>query len=104
MIRRPPRSTRTDTLLPYTTLFRAQLGARARVPRLDERHRREPHPHRTDHRGGRGQEPAPAQVVRALFDPIIAHQALRKDSMTDRLPLAVAASARERAAAKDGKV
>src|SRR3546814_6859574 len=24
MIRRPPRSTRTDTLLPYTTLFRAQ--------------------------------------------------------------------------------
>src|SRR3546814_7646817 len=25
MIRRPPRSTRTDTLFPYTTLFRAQL-------------------------------------------------------------------------------
>src|SRR3546814_14514738 len=25
MIRRPPRSTRTDTLLPYTTLFRAGL-------------------------------------------------------------------------------
>src|SRR3546814_13464501 len=25
MIRRPPRSTRTDTLLPYTTLFRSQL-------------------------------------------------------------------------------
>src|SRR3546814_19094170 len=24
MIRRPPRSTRTDTLLPYTTLFRAE--------------------------------------------------------------------------------
>src|SRR3546814_6990556 len=24
MIRRPPRSTRTDTLFPYTTLFRAQ--------------------------------------------------------------------------------
>src|SRR3546814_11708232 len=33
MIRRPPRSTRTDTLFPYTTLFRSnsrfnQLGAR----------------------------------------------------------------------------
>src|SRR3546814_6229573 len=27
MIRRPPRSTRTDTLFPYTTLFRAQLVA-----------------------------------------------------------------------------
>src|SRR3546814_17441676 len=28
MIRRPPRSTRTDTLFPYTTLFRSQLRAR----------------------------------------------------------------------------
>src|SRR3546814_4765978 len=27
MIRRPPRSTRTDTLFPYTTLFRSQIGA-----------------------------------------------------------------------------
>src|SRR3546814_20344636 len=26
MIRRPPRSTRTDTLCPYTTLFRSSLG------------------------------------------------------------------------------
>src|SRR3546814_19525159 len=26
MIRRPPRSTRTDTLFPYTTLFRSQAG------------------------------------------------------------------------------
>src|SRR3546814_7436277 len=25
MIRRPPRSTRTDTLFPYTTLFRSQF-------------------------------------------------------------------------------
>src|SRR3546814_1897484 len=30
MIRRPPRSTRTDTLFPYTTLFRSPGG---RVPR-----------------------------------------------------------------------
>src|SRR3546814_19482447 len=28
MIRRPPRSTRTDTLFPYTTLFRAALHLR----------------------------------------------------------------------------
>src|SRR3546814_4813253 len=28
MIRRPPRSTRTDTLFPYTTLFRSRFGAR----------------------------------------------------------------------------
>src|SRR3546814_7381186 len=29
MIRRPPRSTRTDTLFPYTTLFRSELSAGA---------------------------------------------------------------------------
>src|SRR3546814_6582299 len=29
MIRRPPRSTRTDTLFPYTTLFRSPTGAGA---------------------------------------------------------------------------
>src|SRR3546814_19364766 len=29
MIRRPPRSTRTDTLFPYTTLFRSQMALRA---------------------------------------------------------------------------
>src|SRR3546814_20948677 len=42
MIRRPPRSTRTDTLFPYTTLFRSrlsrslpvQLGTRAGCARL----------------------------------------------------------------------
>src|SRR3546814_9401405 len=28
MIRRPPRSTRTDTLFPYTTLFRSLAGLR----------------------------------------------------------------------------
>src|SRR3546814_7204484 len=27
MIRRPPRATRTDTLFPYTTLFRSAIGA-----------------------------------------------------------------------------
>src|SRR3546814_17979035 len=31
MIRRPPRSTRTDTLFPYTTLFRSGSGFRGNV-------------------------------------------------------------------------
>src|SRR3546814_16521200 len=31
MIRRPPRSTRTDTLLPYTTLFRSRRAQRRRL-------------------------------------------------------------------------
>src|SRR3546814_20535758 len=30
MIRRPPRSTRTDTLFPYTTLFRSERVAQAK--------------------------------------------------------------------------
>src|SRR3546814_20780423 len=33
MIRRPPRSTRTDTLFPYTTLFRSSRGFAASVLR-----------------------------------------------------------------------
>src|SRR3546814_15220262 len=42
MIRRPPRSTRTDTLFPYTTLFRSLLvakgaGGRGRARRADPR-------------------------------------------------------------------
>src|SRR3546814_1689795 len=31
MIRRPPRSTRTDTLFPYTTLFRSNVGSLGRL-------------------------------------------------------------------------
>src|SRR3546814_18284860 len=38
MIRRPPRSTRTDTLFPYTTLFRS-LPKNAQVVALDGRGR-----------------------------------------------------------------
>src|SRR3546814_2382426 len=37
MIRRPPRSTRTDTLFPYTTLFRSST-IRSRTQCVDERH------------------------------------------------------------------
>src|SRR3546814_3089805 len=35
MIRRPPRSTRTDTLFPYTTLFRSLESAREALARRD---------------------------------------------------------------------
>src|SRR3546814_18280156 len=37
MIRRPPRSTRTDTLFPYTTLFRSGGGRRPRRRRARPR-------------------------------------------------------------------
>src|SRR3546814_16742844 len=35
MIRRPPRSTRTNTLLPYTTLFRSQFELHPAYARRD---------------------------------------------------------------------
>src|SRR3546814_9480839 len=82
MIRRPPRSTRTDTLFPYTTLFRstradglgAPLGqgtrlchhARAHMARRTVAQPREsavPHPAAARHRMGgnrSGDDPAPA--------------------------------------------
>src|SRR3546814_2707482 len=41
MIRRPPRSTRTDTLLPYTTLFRSPPRCRDRSLALSQRSRRD---------------------------------------------------------------
>src|SRR3546814_6167509 len=63
MIRRPPRSTRTDTLFPYTTLFRSPAVARAteegraeqqreggdQQPEADVVHPRECHVGRADH-------------------------------------------------------
>src|SRR3546814_7942399 len=42
MIRRPPRSTRTDTLFPYTTLFRSSLFLGGRPGRLRARQRDRP--------------------------------------------------------------
>src|SRR3546814_1138548 len=42
MIRRPPRSTRTDTLFPYTTLFRSPLCRPGRVAFILDEARRRP--------------------------------------------------------------
>src|SRR3546814_12873145 len=55
MIRRPPRSTRTDTLFPYTTLFRS-AGRRAAPVRLPAAG----HPAGTRGPGGEPQEGVPA--------------------------------------------
>src|SRR3546814_3622631 len=87
MIRRPPRSTRTDTLFPYTTLFRSQAGkirtrARLRIAlappilaRQDARQemrlllgRAESVDDRTDHRETKGHQ-ADAVGARGLFRP-----------------------------------
>src|SRR3546814_3967399 len=45
MIRRPPRSTRTDTLFPYTPLFRSKLKARLGGAGLFDRDRKQPLPY-----------------------------------------------------------
>src|SRR3546814_6354396 len=63
MIRRPPRSTRTDTLFPYTTLFRS-------LELLRQRGRPGRHQHRRDHRvpgrvPGRGVVDLPDGVERS---------------------------------------
>src|SRR3546814_7352764 len=54
MIRRPPRSTRTDTLFPYTTLFRSDRRRHPQVPRQSShslRCRERPFLARCPHRG-----------------------------------------------------
>src|SRR3546814_1536968 len=61
MIRRPPRSTRTDTLFPYTTLFRSRLFQEVDLAPLP-RHR--PIVLALDHwRRRRGRSLAPAAAV-----------------------------------------
>src|SRR3546814_1273467 len=75
MIRRPPRSTRTDTLFPYTTLFRSlhfadvhfnrcaeRLGAFAGFPGGEKWYRGCHDACAAYHRGGKRQEPAPAGI------------------------------------------
>src|SRR3546814_17813976 len=67
MIRRPPRSTRTDTLFPYTTLFRSprRRGAR-RGRRRRRRDDRDPRPH--PHRRGLAHRPLDLAYVQDLDD------------------------------------
>src|SRR3546814_4547494 len=68
MIRRPPRSTRTDTLVPYTTLFRS--ASRAARPRPKDRADEQPRPHyrRRAAPARRRRRPAHPRSVVALPD------------------------------------
>src|SRR3546814_7487804 len=103
MIRRPPRSTRPDTLFPYTTLFRSRRGeaadqrhrypaddivVRPRAPRRDDSADQPDHRQRRDREGGAQRmfvnrlgladmvEPGPREFGRHLLGP---PQTLRKD-------------------------
>src|SRR3546814_3179227 len=58
MIRRPPRSTRTDTLFPYTTLFRSDDLHRAHLRRPGDRPARKRRAQHVDRAGACGQSRA----------------------------------------------
>src|SRR3546814_10285524 len=94
MIRRPPRSTRTDTLFPYTTLFRSLARRRrgaALGPARPEHGRRGPAGTRTRTRAGRGARPprpthatamTPENVMNASIDTL----AMQHTTTADRAP------------------
>src|SRR3546814_8112139 len=70
MIRRPPRSTRTDTLFPYTTLFRSNQSRAFPPASRRGRNRRRFVPDRDDHqsrlparRAGRSCRPGPRLIL-----------------------------------------
>src|SRR3546814_3219331 len=68
MIRRPPRSTRTDTLFPYTTLFRSLLRSRRR------------------RRCGRNRTAEPRSVSSLRADPLLRWRFLRPEHQALRRP------------------
>src|SRR3546814_4558589 len=86
MIRRPPRSTRTDTLFPYTTLFRSVPipGSRLQAA-VDIRPRQRPLDVE-QHRAGLGER---AHAVGAQFDESIMghcqHHRVRSEEHTSEL-------------------
>src|SRR3546814_13829276 len=86
IVRRPPCSTRTDTLFPYTTLFRPIRGDRARLPlgakapRLAGQQGVDRQPHAAPPRGPNRiiaapprQTAAPIRSQRSGFAPSTAH-------------------------------
>src|SRR3546814_3446738 len=91
MIRRPPRSTRTDTLFPYTTLFRPRVAAADRGPRRDRTG-----VHSRSQRRDRALRTAQAQPRPALRRPRIAAV---QGQLAERDPPALRAQGRARRAA-----
>src|SRR3546814_8097672 len=87
MIRRPPRSTRTDTLFPYTTLFRSRVDGRGGV---EERQGTRPAGLRTDGRarGPRrnlGRQPVPRRSEHDAADRDPGGCASRSEEHTSEL-------------------
>src|SRR3546814_19494870 len=71
MIRRPPRSTRTDTLFPYTTLFRTRTETDSAKRQIGEARKRHGHPGkppkaRHDRRGSHLPERSDHEIYRGI--------------------------------------
>src|SRR3546814_939035 len=71
MIRRPPRSTRTDTLFPYTTLFRSRTETDSAKRQIGEARKRHGHPGkppkaRHDRRGSHLPERSDHEIYRGI--------------------------------------
>src|SRR3546814_6894811 len=68
MIRRPPRSTRTDTLFPYTTLFRSLAPIPVhRIVEVPGRRELEMHGLAGERAEARGEEQEPGEQLRSVF-------------------------------------
>src|SRR3546814_17611290 len=76
MLRRPPGSTRTDTLFPYTTLFRSEIGDHGRILRNAPGVSGKPHGRSPATRGGARTAPpkAGAYTMRRQTLPRVAWQ------------------------------
>src|SRR3546814_10369279 len=78
MIRRPPRSTRTDTLFPYTTLFRSRCALPQACTQRDHR--------RGDPRAPWGNtDQSPLIVIPAAFNRCSPGRAVRSEEHTSEL-------------------
>src|SRR3546814_11617561 len=83
MIRRPPRSTRTDTLFPYTTLFRSSLPSQiaSAEGRRAEREARSPAPGR----GPAGSAAGYGSFRPCIFQHRVFHLRVRSEEHTSEL-------------------
>src|SRR3546814_19517999 len=128
MLRRPPRSTRTDTLFPYTTLFRpprrwratssseqegdenhplsgkaAWTGARTEDPRERRRQRRQAAASNPVAGGRERERAAPPRSAAAAMRAIPARQPRRARSCADSIRTAIPHKQAERKRAGYGK-
>src|SRR3546814_18400739 len=89
MIRRPPRSTRTDTLFPYTTLFRSGRRADARPHHRDPQGHPRPvrgAPPGDDHRPGAGRSEEHTSELQSLMRISYAVFCLKKKKTAYKIP------------------